>query len=328
MAVASIETNTDPPARVRIALELWGSDLAAVAATCRLAEREGLDAVYYGESPGPLNLDCWTTLAHVAALTTTIRLGPVIANVLPAYRSTLLLAKQAATVAVASGGRLDFRTGVGAAAPYGRRWWNPHAIDYGPYADRLAHLEAFLGAATALWAGPDGSLGALGLAHPPIPVTIAATGPRGIEVAHRWADWWELSHQTAQSMTEMRTDHRCDADRCGLRLSLEVDGFVAPTAGDHGRLLHRVRADRVGEDVDGLVERALSGTPTTVAGQIARLGAAGVDQLVVALHDPHDPAAVTALAEAVRLALDGSEAAPTSLDGAETARRGLGRTDR
>ena len=89
---------------MRIALELWGADHDAVVATCLHAEREGIDAVYYGEAPGPLNLDCMTVLAHLAAVTDRIRLGPVIANALAGYRSPLLLAKQAATIAVASEG--------------------------------------------------------------------------------------------------------------------------------------------------------------------------------------------------------------------------------
>ena len=69
-------------------------------------------------------------------------------------------------------------------------------------------------------------------------------------------------------------------------------------------LLARVRADRPDEDLDPVLDRALVGTPADAAGRIAELAAAGADQLVVALHDPHDPEALEALATAARLAVD------------------------
>ena len=66
------------------------------------AERLGLDAVYLGESPTSLNAETWTSLGLVAASTTTLRFGPVIANLLDDYRSPVLLARQAATLALAA----------------------------------------------------------------------------------------------------------------------------------------------------------------------------------------------------------------------------------
>ena len=87
---------------MRFCLEMWGNDLRRVEAAARLAEALGIDGVYYGESPTGLNLDCWTVLARLSAVTERMRLGPVLANILPDYRSLVVLAKQAATVAIAS----------------------------------------------------------------------------------------------------------------------------------------------------------------------------------------------------------------------------------
>jgi alkanesulfonate monooxygenase SsuD/methylene tetrahydromethanopterin reductase-like flavin-dependent oxidoreductase (luciferase family) len=85
-------------------------------------------------------------------------------------------------------------------------------------------------------------------------------------------------------------------------VSLEIDGFVAATGASYRRLERRVRFDRPSEDIDRVLTRALAGSPSAVADQLQRLRAAGADQLVVALHDPHHPEAVDALATAADLA--------------------------
>ncbi len=140
---------------MKVAVEVWSSRYDQVESTCGLAADLGIDAFYYGESPHDLNLDCWTTLAALARSTERIRLGPVITNILPTYRSTALLAKQTATVASISEGRVDFRTGVGAAASFGRRWWKPFGVDYPDYDDRLSDLRAALPTLRQVWADYD-----------------------------------------------------------------------------------------------------------------------------------------------------------------------------
>ncbi|MDH3295034.1 MAG: LLM class flavin-dependent oxidoreductase [Acidimicrobiia bacterium] len=267
---------------MRIALEVWSSDFDQVLATCHRAEELGLDGFYYGESPHDLNLECWATLAALAQATTSIRLGPVVTNVLPSYRSTTLLIRQAAAVAAISGGRLDLRTGVGAAARYGRDWWEPQGVDYPGYDRRLADLEAMIGALDA--------------AHPDIPTTIAATGQRAMNLAATRADGWETSFCTpAEYADRNRVFSDLARDRTVVR-SLEIDGFLATTSPGRGRLLDRVQAERGGEDLAAVLSRALVGTPEEAAVRMAELAAAGVDQLLVALHDPHDPDALQALA--------------------------------
>lgn len=277
---------------VKIALEVWGPEFEVVLSTCQRAERLGIDAFYYGESPHGLNLECWTTLAALARSTGRIRLGPVIANILPGYRSTALLANQAATVARISGGRLDLRTGVGASARHGSAWWGPYGVDYPGYDQRLAQLTAALDELSAQWA-------AMGPGLPPIPLTIAASGPRAMALAAARAHLWETSFCLP---AEVEARIEAMAALAGGRVvpcSLEIDGFTATTEGGLDRLLARVRDERGGhEDLDPVLARALIGLPSQVAGQLAVLAAAGVDQVVVALHDPHDPDALDALAAA------------------------------
>lgn len=280
---------------MRVALEVWSSDFGQIEATCRQAERLGFHAVYYGESPHDLNLDCWTTLAALARSTERIRLGPVITNVLPSYRSTLLLARQAATVAAISGDRLDLRTGAGAAAAFGRAWWEPYGVSYPRYEQRLADLRSTLEALPRLWP-----------AEAAIPVTVAARGERAMLLAATHAQVWETSFCTPAEFAER--DRRMEqllGDRRVIR-SLEIDGFLSLTPAGLARLLDRVRAERgPAEDLDRVFDRALVGTPPQAAERLGELARVGVEQVVVALHDPHDVDALEALAQTAARCLGG-----------------------
>lgn len=274
---------------VRIALEVWSARFEEIRATCLRAESLGLDGFYYGESPHGLNLDCWTTLGALASITERIRLGPVITNVLPAYRSTALLAGQSATVASIAPDRIDFRTGVGAAIAFARPWWESFGVEYPSYDRRLDELRATLEALPDLWARLDAAN---------LPITIAATGERAMRLAAERADVWETSFATPAEFDRRWATFRTFGPSSHVRTSLEIDGFVSTTSDGVDRLVDRVRAERGSEDLDALFARALVGTPADVAKQLAALADVGVDQVVVALHDPHDPDAIEALASA------------------------------
>lgn len=302
-----------PSAPPAIALEVWGADADQLVATAIRAEELGFAAFYYGESPpGGLNLECWTVLAALARATSRIRLGPVIANALPTWRHPALLVHQALTVTALGGGRLDLRTGVGAAAPFGRAWWAAAGVDYPDYGQRLADLVTLLDTVDRFRPRPTidapqrrpGQPGPSDRPDPPHPmsVTIAATGSRAMALAASRADCWETSFATPDELVARRRE--MDRLAAGRRItcSLEIDGFVASSPALLDRLLARARADRPAEDLDPVLTRALVGTPAEVALQLARLAAAGADQLTVALHDPHDPDALEALAAAVAVA--------------------------
>jgi alkanesulfonate monooxygenase SsuD/methylene tetrahydromethanopterin reductase-like flavin-dependent oxidoreductase (luciferase family) len=281
---------------VKIALEVWSPSYDQVESTCRLAESLGLDGFYYGESPHDLNLDCWTTLAALARCTERIRLGPVITNILPTYRSTALLAKQVATVASMSEGRIDFRTGVGAATSFGRRWWEPFGVNYPGYDDRLSDLRMALPALRQTWTGE--SLPPCIAQRPTIPITIAAKGDRALGLAAAYADVWETSFCTPAEFSERDVRFAEMGGGRNILRSLEIDGFLSQTSGGLNHLLDRVRSERGPvEDLEPVLERALVGIPSDAVGRLRELKAAGVDQVVVALHDPHDPDAIAAIGE-------------------------------
>ncbi len=289
---------------MRIALEAWSNDYRTTLETCLRAEQLGFDAFYYGESPHGLNLDCWTALAALAQATSTIRIGPVITNIVPQYRSLALLGKQAATVANVSNGRLDFRTGAGAGRRAGREWWGQVGVDYGPYEERLDLLSDALATLPAYWQNRPVTFGAgeptqLGFTCPPVPITVAARSQRALRASMLAATFYETSFCTPQEFVVFASAvselHQQSTETQPL-LSLEIDGFVGSTTEAAASTVARAMHERHGEDLERVFARALVGDPGQVAQRLSELRSAGVAQVVVALHDPHDPDATEALA--------------------------------
>jgi alkanesulfonate monooxygenase SsuD/methylene tetrahydromethanopterin reductase-like flavin-dependent oxidoreductase (luciferase family) len=129
---------------VRFCLEIWGTDYEKIKEICVLAEKLGYYGFYYGESLAQIDLDCWSIISNLSAITKTIKLGPVITYLIPQYRNIALLAKQSATLQEISNGRLEFRTGAGATQDYAVQWWHPFGIDYPKRAERVSLLDEAL----------------------------------------------------------------------------------------------------------------------------------------------------------------------------------------
>ena len=119
-------------------------DFNKIKYTCLKAEKYGYHLFTYTDhfmnaqdtmSPGFHQIECWTTLAGLAALTNKIKLGPLVSCYL--YREPSVAAKMATTVDIMSNGRLIFGIGAG--------WHEEEAIQYfGRFPniqDRMAGLE-------------------------------------------------------------------------------------------------------------------------------------------------------------------------------------------
>jgi len=290
---------------LRLALEVWGHDYGQLVATARAAEELGFSALYYGESPQGLNLETWTVLAGLAERTATLRVGPVIATPLPAYRSFPLFVRQVHSLAVMSGGRLDVRLGTGAASAWARPWWAPAGIDYPGRPARRRTLEDWLRALHHLWTHPGEPFSADHVRFerleldPPVerpPITVAAMGAESMAVAARYADVWEASYVTAAEFAAL-------ASRLGgsaaVHRSVEVDAVTAPTEVARQRLTERFLAER-GDAGPAALGKALTGSSERLAEQMAAYRTAGADQLLIAAVDPHDRSTLETLAEARR----------------------------
>lgn len=90
-------------------------------ALARLSERAGLDLVTFQDHPyQPAFLDAWTLLSYVAASTERIKISGNVIN-LP-LRPPVLLARQAASLDLLSGGRFELGLGAGPSGRRSRRW--------------------------------------------------------------------------------------------------------------------------------------------------------------------------------------------------------------
>jgi F420-dependent oxidoreductase-like protein len=118
----------------------------------QLAERVGLDSVWvydhFHNVPKPAHesvFECWTMMAAISQVTSTIRLGQMVGCNL--YRPPTLLAKITSTLDVISGGRLDWGIGAG--------WYENECRGYG-YAfptpkERIGMLREAVEIVTSMW---------------------------------------------------------------------------------------------------------------------------------------------------------------------------------
>jgi len=181
----------------------------------RLAEDLGFDGVWgfdhftpmYGEGPGEC-FEGMTTLAGLAAATSTIRLGLLVTGV--TYRHPSVLATQAMTIDHISNGRLELSMG----AAWFDREHHELGIEFPPTARRFDLLEDALEITTRLFSGErvsyDGHVVSLHGAqvrptpvqspHPPI--WIGGQGPRRtLPLVARFADVWH-AWGTPKSLAE------------------------------------------------------------------------------------------------------------------------------
>ena len=117
----------------------WEVPFPELIAMAQSAEQVGFDSLWLGDhllydlAVGPRGpWEVWTSLAALAASTTTIELGPLVACT--SFHAPAMLAKQAATVDAISGGRLILALGAG--------WNAPDYRAFGfPYDHRVSRFE-------------------------------------------------------------------------------------------------------------------------------------------------------------------------------------------
>jgi probable F420-dependent oxidoreductase len=230
-------------------------------------------------SPETPYLDALIALALAAGTTDRVRLGTAVL-VLP-LRNPVELAKQAASIDVASGGRLELGVGAG---------WLREEFDAlnAPFARRGARLEEWMHIARACWTGRPGS---------------------------RRSEWYELPDDVVSLPTPAHEipllvggHSRAALERAGRVgdgwLAQQALPELAPAELRDAAAIMRAAAKNAGRDPDGLrvvlriVESA--GSAEGVARALPELAAAGVDEIIVDVpwDDGGPPAAAAALREA------------------------------
>ncbi|MCX2931623.1 LLM class flavin-dependent oxidoreductase [Mycobacterium sp. CVI_P3] len=156
----------------------------------RTAEASGFDGVAFLdhlETPMAPDSPIWeamTTATWIAARTERLRIGHLV--LCDPFRSSAVLAKQAVTLAEASGGRFDLGLGSGSMPD--------ELVKFGfgtaNGVQRVAALEQTLIALRRYWDRDEGAQQPR--PSQPIPVLLGGRGPRMLELVRRHADWWNL----------------------------------------------------------------------------------------------------------------------------------------
>lgn len=287
----------------------------ALAEAC---ERHGIPALFRSDHYLNLDgrdvrrpvLDAWATLAALAAVTRTVRLGTLVS---PAtFRHPSVLAKQVATADHVSGGRVELGLGAG--------WHEREHAAYGfPFAgtrERMDVLEEQLQIVLGSWAAEPFSfegrhyrLQALEAypkpvqrPHPPL-LMGGLAGPRSAALAARYADEYNTVFATREEVRARREAiaRACEqAGRPPLPFSLMTGVVVGEDAGQVRERARRLAA-KIGADSDDLLTSPphgwIVGTVEQAAEQLLALRAIGVDRVMCQQLVHEDLEAVAVLGE-------------------------------
>jgi len=254
------------------------------------SERQGWDGVYVSDHfmpnregietvDGPV-LECWTTMAALAARTTRVRIASLVCG--NTYRHPAVLANMAASVDQISEGRFVLGLGAG----WQENEHEAYGLDFGTVRSRLDRLDEACAVVSSLlheprttFAGEHYRLRDAPCDPKPVqaklPLLVGGRGEqRTMRIAARYADEWnawcdieQFRHRTAVVTA------RCEEiDRDPATMARSTQAFVFLS--DDRTWLDRHRSTPS--------ERPrIIGTPAEVMDQIGAYRAAGLDELIV-----------------------------------------------
>jgi F420-dependent oxidoreductase-like protein len=269
---------------VQVALMIEGQEGVTWEQWCAIAdacEEHGIDTLFRSDhyismsnEDGNVAHDAWTTIAALAARTSTLRFGTLVS---PAtFRLPALLANAAATADHVSGGRIELGLGAG--------WMEREHRAFGfPFPEtpvRMAMFAEQLEIVHRLWTETHVDFkgehyvleNAPGLPkpvqqpHPPI--IVGGGGSRGTaEPAARFADEYNTPFKSPEEFAQVRAKVSAACERIGrdpatMRFSL-MTGCV------------------IGETRDAAMERSLAGSIEQIAARLREYEAAGCDRVML-----------------------------------------------
>ena len=208
------------------AVEFWRMGATPVPSSeiarfAREFEASGWDGLAVGEAHGLLP-DPYVVLAGAAGATTALRVGTAVAVPL---RHPLLAASAMASVQTISGGRARFCLGRGDGAV---KVLQQKPMPVARFEDYLRRLQGYLrreqveidGVPSAMTRQDDIDPS---LALPKPPVDVAATGPKTLQIAARWADG--VSFSVGADAERLRASIRLAHDAC-REVGRDPDGLA------------------------------------------------------------------------------------------------------
>ncbi|HMJ03710.1 MAG TPA: TIGR03560 family F420-dependent LLM class oxidoreductase [Conexibacter sp.] len=275
-------------------------------ALARACEAHGLDGLFRSDHYLSVvddwergSLDAWTTLAGLAAVTSTLRLGTLVS---PAtFRHPSVLAKSVVTVDHISGGRVELGIGAG--------WHEPEHTKLGfpfpPTRERIDALAEQLEIVSRSWREApfsfegehfrlvDADPRPKPVQRPRPPLIVGGIArPRSVALAARWADEYNTVYATPEECRERRARvvEACEQEgREPLRFSLMTGVLVGADRDDlheRARRLAALRGDELpGGDpaayVTALPPSWIVGTPDEAIAQLRALEEAGVERVML-----------------------------------------------
>ncbi len=283
--------NASTKRRMKIGVQLpeveWEVPFPELIEMARAAETVGFDSVWYGDhliydlpvgARGPW--EAWTTLAAIAASTTTIELGPLVAST--SFHAPAMLAKQAATVDAISQGRLI----VGLGAGWNRREYDAFGFAFDHRVSRFE--EAFTIIRLLLREGEVDFHGTYYdvdrcVLHPRSPrpegppLMVGSIGDRMLDITlphvDAWNMWWSQYGNTVDGF--VREKARVDSLIVAAgRSATDVEA----TAAVHLRL-EGGKGRQMGDYTQGEEIQPLMGSALELADQLREFEAAGADHV-------------------------------------------------
>jgi probable F420-dependent oxidoreductase len=279
-----------------------------VVSMARRAEEAGFDAVWVGEhllyrfadgaTRGPW--EAWSMLSALAAATTTIRLGPLVACT--AFHNPAVLAKQAATLDEISGGRFILGLGAG--------WNETEFRAFGiPFDHRIDRFEEAFTIIRGLlkdgaidfegryYSARDCELVPRGPTPGGPPLLIGSIGERMLRITaphvDAWNAWYADTDNSPEGVAPLR--ERVDAAcRAVGRDPAEIERTVAVLVRLSGG------SGRVQGNYSPQPPKALSGPPEAIAAGLRGYAAEGISEVQLVL-DPISGASIDELAPALEL---------------------------
>jgi F420-dependent oxidoreductase-like protein len=187
-------------------------------ALARACEEFGYEALFRSDHYGSVlgghdggSLDAWATLAGLAAVTTTVRLGTLVSPT--TFRHPSVLAKSAISVDHISGGRVEVGMGAGWNEAEHRRYGFPfpslrERMDI--FAEQLEIVHRQWRSESFTFEGEhyrlvdsDPRPKPVQSPHPPL-IVGGSGGPRSVALAARWADEYNTVSPTADECRALR----------------------------------------------------------------------------------------------------------------------------
>jgi F420-dependent oxidoreductase-like protein len=292
---------------MRLALMIEGQEGVTWQDWCALAgacEEHGVETLFrsdhyisQGDEARNVAHDAWTTIAALAARTTTLRLGTLVS---PAtFRRPALLANAAATADHVSGGRIELGLGAG----WNEREHRAYGFPFPETRTRVGMLAEQVEIVHRLWTEErvdfrgrhytldDAPGQPRPVQQPRPPLLVGGSGGRGtVEPALRFADEYNTPFVSPEEAAQVR------AKVPGLRFSVMTGFLVGETHQDlreragelYGR---RPREQSLDEWLGAYAERCVVGSVDEVVARLQAYERAGCDRMMLQhlLHTDLEP---------------------------------------